>query len=62
MWHHPEMLQKVDGLPGGTNEPNLAIHEFTVGPAEVSSTKDENALGDGAIFKVMAVHLENSVF
>ena len=55
------MLQKADGFSGGANEPNLAILELTVRPTEVSSTKDEGALGDGAVFKVMVVHLDNGV-
>ncbi len=62
LWHHPEMLQEVDGLSCRTHKANLAIHKLAIRPTEVSSTKDENALGDGAIFKVMAVHLDNSVF
>ncbi len=56
------MLQKIDGFPCRTHKANLAIHELAIRPTEVSSTKDENALGDGAIFEVMAVHLENGVF
>ncbi len=55
------MLQKINGFPRRTDKANLAIHEFAIRPTEVSSTKDENALGDGAIFEVMAVHLENGV-
>ncbi len=56
------MLQKIDGFPCRTHKANLTIHELAIRPTEVSSTKDEYALGDGAIFKVMAVHLENRVF
>lgn len=56
------MLQKIDGLSCRTHKANLAIHKLAIRPTEVSSTKDENALDDGAILKVMAVHLENSVF
>ncbi len=55
------MLQKIDGFSCRTHKANLAIHKLAIRPTEVSSTKDENALGDGAIFKVMAVHLDNSV-
>ncbi len=55
------MLQEIDGFSCRTHKTNLAIHEFTIRPAEVSSTKNENALGDGAILEVMAVHLENGV-
>lgn len=56
------MLQEVEGFPGCSDKPNLAIHELTVGPTEVSSTKHENTLRDGTVFKVMVVHLENCVF
>ena len=55
------MLQEINGFPCRTHKANLAIHKFTIRPTEVSSTKDENALGDSAIFEVMAVHLENGV-
>jgi len=56
------MLQKIDGFSCRTHEANLAIHKLAIRPTEVSPTKYEYALGDGAIFKVMAVHLENSIF
>ena len=56
------MLQEIDGFPCRTHKANLAIYKLAIRPTEVASTKNENALGDGAIFKVMAVHLENSVF
>jgi hypothetical protein len=56
------MLQEIDGFPGRTHKANLAIHKLAIRPTEVSSTKDENALGEGAIFKVLVVHLNNSVF
>jgi hypothetical protein len=55
------MLQEIDGFPRRPHKPNLAIHKFAIRPTEVSSTKDENAPGDGAVFEVMAVHLENGV-
>ena len=55
------MFQEIDGFPCRTHKADLAIHEFAIRPTEVSSTKDENALGDGAILEVMAVHLENGV-
>ncbi len=56
------MLQKIDGFSCRTHKANLAVHKLTIRPTEVSSTEDENTLGDGAILEVMAVHLENSVF
>ena len=55
------MLQEIDGFSRRPHKANLAFHEFAIRPTEVSSTKDENALGDGAIFEVVAVHLENGV-
>ncbi len=56
------MLQKIDGFSCRTHKANLELHTLAIRPTEVSTTKDENALGDGAILKVMAVHLENSAF
>ena len=56
------MLQEIKSFPCCAHKTNLTIHELAIRPTEIAPTEDENALGDGAIFEVMAVHLDNRVF
>lgn len=54
-----EKLQELDGSLCWSDQADLAIRKLAIGPTEISTTIDQYRIGDGAIFEVVAVHLDD---